>query len=456
MLTAPSEVPAWETAWTGGKRAIHLGNVADFDAQFPVGGPEPRPRPSRWRYGHHYASLAPFYTPHPAVVVLPHHLDEAWPRLIAHHLQWDSIELHSGIADDDTGFADALAARPALLDRIRGAGLPMVPWGRTPKLDRLLRATDDGVLAAVQRFESKAHAVALFRELMPACPGIHVRSQQRAQSRRDLARLVSTATGAGRPVVLKSEFGVGGVGTVIVTPPDVAAAGGARALLRRLAAEERLLPGNDVLVEPYIKPAGRLGDLTFDAVVAADGGVHPVGAAVMQVEGTHYRGATVGPGVMPDEVAARLARFGTEVGKALAGHGYRGWFDVDFIRDSSGRIEPAETNLRLTGPAVAFMIKARLDRVRGPGHLVRVLDELPLGARLPEEAVFEHVGRLARLCAVLDVLVLPTLPGTAFEPEPTLGLAIAARSLTVLDAAESLVRAANAELAGMFDHLAPA
>ncbi|MBW8802404.1 MAG: hypothetical protein JF587_00855, partial [Catenulisporales bacterium] len=112
---------------------------------------------------------------------------------------------------------------------------------------------------------------------------------------------------------------------------------------------------------------------------------------------------------------------------------------------------PMEANLRLTGPAIAFVIKARLDRVRGPGHLVRVLDELPLGARLPEEALFEHVRRLERLCSPLGALLLPTLPGTGFEPEPTLGVAIAARSATALDAAESLVRAANLELSGMFD-----
>jgi hypothetical protein len=84
---------------------------------------------TRFRYSHRYASLAPFYTPHPAVVVLPAHLDEAWLDLLSRHLEWDNIELYSGIADDDTGFADALAARPALLDRLRATGLPL--WALT-------------------------------------------------------------------------------------------------------------------------------------------------------------------------------------------------------------------------------------------------------------------------------------------------------------------------------------
>jgi hypothetical protein len=384
------------------------------------------------------------------VVVLPRLLDGAWLGFLSRQLDWDGVELYSGIAED-AGFGEALEGRPVLLGRLRGTSLPLLPWGRTPEFERLVGRPDDGVLPAVRRFESKAASLALFREVARDHPGIVVREQKRVGSWRRLTSLIAERASAGSTVVLKSEYGVGGNGTAIVTPAQVAAAGGARALLRRLLADEDLLWGHDVLVEPYVQPSGRVRDPTFNAVIAEDASVHPVGVAVMRVEGTKYRGATVGPGLMPTELTGRATRFGTAVGQALAGHGYRGWFDIDFIADHTGRLAPAETNLRLTGPAVAFMIKARLDRVRGGDHLVRTLDELPLGARMPEDVLFQHVQQLNRRCSPLGATVLPILPSTGFEPFPTLGVAIAALSAEILDAAESVIRAANAALGATFD-----
>ncbi|WP_035804814.1 hypothetical protein [Kitasatospora mediocidica] len=445
---------SWEAAWSGGGRAVHLGNAADFNAQFTPGDRNAHGPLGRRDQGHHYACLAPFYSPHPAAVLLPRHLDGAWMDLLSSQLDWGKVELHSGIAEQ-SWFDEALAARPALLERLRATGLPLLPWGRTAGVDRLTGRADDGVLAAVRRFESKAAALDLFREVARDHPDIPVRIQRRVDSPRRLARLVAEAARAGRTLVLKSEYGVGGLGTVVVMPSEVARAGGARALVRGLLADGELERGGDVLVEPYVTAPGRPRDLTFDAVVARDGSVHPVGVAVMRVAGTGYRGATVGPGVLPDGLALRAARFGCDVGRALAGHGYRGWFDIDFINAGQGRLAPAEANLRLTGPAVAFMLRARLDAVRGPGHLVRTLDEVPLGARVPQEALFEHTRRLVRLCEPLGATLLPTLPSTGFEPYPALGVAIAARSTVVLDAAEALVRAASAQLGEMFADIAP-
>lgn len=446
---AEAETSGWEAVWSGGSRAVHLGNVADFNVQF-ADAPTGVRRSLGWHPWHRYACLALFYTPHPAAVVLPDHLDDAWLNLLSRRLEWDRVELYSGIAEDDAGLLDALTARPTLVGRLRELG-PFVPWGRTAQFDVLADRVGDGVLAAVRRFESKEAAHTLFQEMDRPHLEILVYGQERPHSRSDLTRLVARRAAEGRTVVLKSEFGVAGHGTVIVTPRQVAMAGGAHRLINQLIAGGDLPSGDDILVERYVEPSGRMADLTFDAVIAEDAVVQPVGVAVMRVEGTGYRGATVGPGVVPVEIADRLTRYGTRFGRILAEHGYRGWFDIDFVRGSSGRFFPTETNLRLTGPAVAFMIKARLDRVRGPGHLVRTLDELPLGARLPEGALFEHVDRLGRLCASLDTLLLPTLPAGGFHPRPTLGVAIAASSVTALDAAESLVRAANMELGDAFD-----
>ncbi|ROO86877.1 hypothetical protein EDD29_4459 [Actinocorallia herbida] len=69
----------------------------------------------------------------------------------------------------------------------------------------------------------------------------------------------------------------------------------------------------------------------------------------MEVEGTSYQGVTVGPGALPERLAATAARFGAAVGRALADEGHRGGFDVDVVADGAGRLAPTETDLRLTG-----------------------------------------------------------------------------------------------------------
>jgi hypothetical protein len=241
----------------------------------------------------------------------------------------------------------------------------------------------------------------------------------------------------------------------VVEPAELFAAGGGRALLRRLVATEVLPAEGALLLEEYVDPgpAARLRDLTYDAVVGPDGAVHPVGAGAMEVAGTRYQGVTVGPGAVPQGAAATARRFALAVGERLAADGYRGWYDVDFVTDRERRLAPTEINLRLTGPAVAFALAARLDEVRGPGHLVRTLDGMPLGARLSPAALHDHLERLRPRCARLGVTLLPLIPTAGHEPEPTVGLALAGPDAEALDAAEALVTAANHGLAGMFEAL---
>lgn len=114
---------------------------------------------------------------------------------------------------------------------------------------------------------------------------------------------------------------------------------------------------------------------------------------------------------------------------------------MDFVADAAGRLAPTEANLRLTGPSVAFMVAARLDALRGAGHLVRIADRVELGARLPDGPLEEMCTALARDCAGLGAVFVPAIPTGAFDPRPWLGVLVAAHSREVLDAAESLVRA---------------
>jgi hypothetical protein len=82
-----------------------------------------------------------------------------------------------------------------------------------------------GVAEAIGRYESKRHSHALSSALASAHPGIVVPAQRPVGTRRALARELASHAN----VVLKREYGVGGYGTLIVTPETE----GRRALARR-------------------------------------------------------------------------------------------------------------------------------------------------------------------------------------------------------------------------------
>ncbi|MBT2448824.1 GNAT family N-acetyltransferase [Streptomyces sp. ISL-43] len=451
---APSPLAAWARAWTGGVAAVHVGNVAEYNAQFADASLD-----REQRAAHHYACLAAFYSPRPAALVLPRTVPAGWIGLVGRQLGWPAgVEVYDGLAERGPGLSDSVRARPALTARLtgaadgavaagcEGAAAPLVPWGLTAPFARLSgRPWRPGEL----RYESKSAAHELFGRILAegGHPAITLPAQWRADTRRAAVRLLAARARAGESTVLKSEHGVGGSGTTVVTPERVRAAGGARAVLRAL-------PRGPLLVEEYVAgpaDAEEPRDLTYDGFVDARGRVHEVGGAVMDVADGGYRGATVGPGVVPGWAEKPLLAFGEAVGRELSAAGYRGWFDVDFVADGAGRLAPTETNLRLTGPSVAFMVAARLDELRGAGHLVRIADRVELGARLPEAAFDELCEDLARRCAAIGSVFVPAIPTGAFEPAPWMGALVAATDKEALDAAERLVRAGALSVGAMFE-----
>ncbi|WP_205650416.1 GNAT family N-acetyltransferase [Actinoplanes solisilvae] len=419
----PAREPSWSAAWDGGAQPVIVGNAAEFNGQFgrSVRGPD------------HYSCLAAFCATRPAMVLLPMPVEGWWIEHVGAVLGWEGVEVHSGLAGD-ARMCVAVGSRPDLLCRIAADRSRALPWGWTAEFAAIAPGSRDA-LQAVRRYESKRHAHTLFRALADGHPRITVSAQRPLGSPRALARELA----GGRRVVLKREYGVGGAGTLIVSGDTP----GLRPLLRRWARD-------GALVEEYVEGDESHRDVTFDAVIATDGWVHPVGAGLMHVDGTAYRGVTVGPGVLPDVVARAAAAFGTAVGRVLAADGYHGWFDVDFVATASGRLAPTEINLRLTGPAVAFHVQATLDRRWGGRHVVRTADRLPLGARLPSAALREHVSDLVLRCQGLGATLLVTIPTAAFDAAPYLGVAIAARTAVAAAEAEAAVRQANAALGGLF------
>lgn len=431
LVAEPVPLEGWVRAWTGGRRAVHVGNVAEFQGQFTRGEPTEATR----RASAHYACLAAFASPYPAALVLPGAVPGGWIDLVSRQLAWAEVEVYDGLGTGREGLGSAVLARPALVRHLRGLGLPFVPWGHTARSAEL---SGERLPPDALRYESKQAANALFRQAAPGHPGIAVPDQWAVATRRAAARLVAARARSGAASVVKTEHGAGGSGTRVVTS------------VRALPGALRRLPRGPVLVEEYISGGAAPHDLTYDGLVDADGAVHDVGAAVMDVSGTAYLGATVGPGAVPEEAAAIALPFGRAVGRALAAAGYRGWYDVDFVTAPGGRLAPTEVNLRLTGPSAAFMVKARLDETRGGDHLVRAVDYVPLGARLPEQELTAFLGELVERCAPSGAVLVPAIPTAAFDPAPYLGVLLAARTAERLDAAEALVRGAGRDLGGMF------
>ncbi|MFK4221774.1 GNAT family N-acetyltransferase [Streptomyces sp. NPDC019890] len=412
--------PGWAQAWTGGQPAVHIGNVAEFQGQFGDVTDDARQAAA------HYSCLAAFASPHPAALVLPRSVPRQWIALVARQLGWGRVEVYEGLTGPD------VIARPALVGRLRGLRLPFVPWGHTQAFGQLSgRQLSPDAL----RYESKRASHVLFRQLAPEHPGIVVPERWTPATRREAARLIAARARAGAATVVKTEHGAGGSGTRVVTD--------------RVRA--RSLPSGSLLLEEHVAGDGVPSDPTYDGLIDAQGQVHDVGVAAMDVEGTAYRGATVGPGAVPDGLAAHALRFGHAVGRELAASGYRGWYDVDFVTGPERRLAPTETNLRLTGPSAAFMVKLRLDEMRGGDHLVRSLDRVPLGARLPEPELIEFLRELTERCAGIEAILVPSIPTAGYEPDPYVGVLIAARTTDRLDVADALVRAVSHDLGRIFD-----
>lgn len=243
---APVPLADWARAWTGGRAAVHVGNVAEYNAQFADASLD-----REQHAAHHYACLAAFYSPRPAALVLPRPVPPGWISLLGRQLDWPAgVEVYDGLAERDPGLSDAVRSRPALAARLTGtaaeagadtgvgaeAGAPLVPWGLTAPFARLARRPwrPDEL-----RYESKSAAHGLFGRILAegGHPAITLPAQWRADTRRTAVRLLASRTKAGESTVLKSEHGVGGSGTTVMTPGRVRAAGGARAVVRRCRAD---------------------------------------------------------------------------------------------------------------------------------------------------------------------------------------------------------------------------
>jgi hypothetical protein len=446
-------------------RGIHIGNVAEFNKQFFAPEFSPEHFISWARESNHYACLACFYSANPTLIFLPFRLDQRWIDLLRERLSWThAVQIFDGL-DAGPSLSTVILERPELLALVVESGDELLAWGVAPEFQRLcstvatLRgafpASDASCMPSVMdvatKCESKAGSHDLFECVCAVSNAFAIPGQVVARSLADAATALAARAGTGAVSVLKSEFGVGGFGTVVVEPDQAASEATALRFLQDLIAEDNIFLCGALVVEDYVPHAAGTSDLTFDAVIHPDGSVEVVGLGIMQVVGTKYIGVTVGPDVDRMVHGAAITEFGLGVGRRMADAGYRGWFDIDFVLGQDGRIYPTEINARRTGPTIAHALRLRYESMRPQSdHTVRTLDLLKLPHPLAEEVLFEHVRSLDVMMRPLGVEVVPTLvsASTEAEEEPYFGVALvtASSEVGVLDRSEELLLAANAAL----------
>lgn len=457
---SPQSTGDWLSVWTAGKTAIHLGNVAEYGEQLLPARPANQPLSAapldtqhRLRAARDYSGLAWFYSPEPRLVLFPGPVEPEWGEWLKDLLEWSHCEAYSDLAADEEAIGHAIIQRKTLLKRIKQQVNPLIAWGHTPDYQQLLASTGQqgpaslsskadstSLQRAIRTYEDKHQANELFRTVVQHHPGVRVPRQWHFEHATMGMATALWRARCGHALVCKTLQGAGGSGVTILSPAHIRAAGGnLRALAQLRASLSTTGSSTSLILEEYIDPAGNYHDITVDAIIDNEANVHIVGAGLMHVSGTAYQGVTVGPGSVPPRLAATAIAFTRDVGRALADVGHRGWFDIDFVVSRKGELCPTETNCRLTGPAVAFMIAARLAQTRRKDFVVRTLDAVPLALPLRSAPLHALLRRVHAYCAALHVQLLPTLVGRAQAERPSVGLALAGQDRQAVEVGTTLV-----------------
>jgi hypothetical protein len=114
------------------------------------------------------------------------------------------------------------------------------------------------------------------------------------------------------------------------------------------------------------------------------------------------------------------------VGDLLADRGYRGWYDVDFVRSAAGAVYALEVNTRRTGPSVAYAVWQRLRDLRGGPVAVAAAEVIRLPRRVEPTEAFEAFHHAQK--AFSDLVVVPTAFMGTDSARPSIGLAVGGSS----------------------------
>lgn len=409
--------------------AVHIGNVVEFYEE-SLRTLESDVLGDRIVGCDAYASMAPFYTTDPGVVVIPG-TDQSvlaeWAEIQVAIMAWTSFEplAYSG---DSSGLSLALHGIPAVRQAV-AEGQGVVSWGETPAFRLFVerstaKATFSTNPAIAARIESKLHHAEVFDDAaddLGRPNGLRLAEQQVAEDEARLVDILVDHGTAGHASVLKTPSGSGGDGCAIFRPHQTATRKRALSALAAAREADAFLRTGPLLVQRFYPKRALGGDLTSDFEIDAEASVSCWGTARMILEGTHYAGALTLSERTPEIELAEA--FGYAVGERLAADGYRGWFDIDFLRSPRVGLVPVEINARRTGPTVPFTIQSRIRALSGAPVEVAAHDLIPLGARMTAGSAIDHFRKAV---ANLDLVeqVVPTLTTATESLSPYLGVAV--------------------------------
>lgn len=399
-------------------------NVAEFNTRNPTVPLGPAVTDVVTRLAGHLGDYAVYWSSRRRVLVLPAGYDPHWFTDVHRLLDEDvppvvSPAVVTGmVVRDLLGDGAALARLRALLqghDDVR-----LVTWGATPEVFLLaaalrgwgLAVSLDGVPERAywvsRQLDSKLSCLDLAREV----PGVRVPPGMLVVDSAELRGAAEHLLNLHERVIVRSPYGVGGDGSVVLNR-DAAGIATLWTALER----DPFLRTFPLLVQQFVAHRPGMGCPAVDLRIG-DEGVRRIMPTVMAVDVSRVRGVHVGPGSMPSAETDRMIRIGRSIGDAAHARGFRGWMCVDFVLADDGTYFVTEINARRSGamPAIAML--------RRPGTTEQVIfshDAVSLGTRGPLSYLDDLRPVFERLWAT-GVRVYPTSVRGLVNRQPVLSL----------------------------------
>ena len=299
-----------------------------------------------------------------------------------------------------------------LLEHCESLGI----WGKSPDLPA------KNYYSSAIIFDSKSR----FRKVLNTAEiGLDIPEYNVASSVTEVIDILNINIEKRIPCVVKSEFGVGGYGNVFFTS-QLLAEGLASCILRLEKAIDfaPYIALGDIVVEHLVSPSQFSGVGTVCGLAQ----IHPNGTCLMNGVvheirvGDLYRGAQTFPG----DLAEKIAQETLKIGRLMASKGYRGFFGVDCLVNSEGRLVLLEINARRCSSHFIFEVAKRIFQDTCFSALHNL--DLPVTISKPHSRLIEDVVDVFSNLTQnsWDFYAIPTQVTGLESPSPYIGFVLLA------------------------------